>query len=112
LLGCSPPVVEQAKLLGTKPFTKEAWAAANKLDRAQMLWSFLSQHDVNALTPMQIRELLGSDTCYSGYDVDPTYCVGPDTVDNGWGKGYMVVFINDRRGSRKIREVDISPEPE
>jgi len=111
LVGCSPPVTEQARLLGTRPFTKQAWATANKLERGEMVWSFLSQHDVKALTYRSVKELLGQPDCYSGYDEDPSYCVGPDIVHNGWGKGYLLVFINDRKGSGKIIEVEILPEP-
>lgn len=111
LPACAPSVTEQAKQLGTRPFSQKVWAQANKLDRAGMVWSFLSQHDVKALTPDQVRDLLGPSTCYSGYDEDPTYCVGPDTVDNGWGKGYMVVFIRDRKAAGQIAEVAIIPAP-
>lgn len=112
LLGCSPSVTEQAKTLGTTPFTREAWAAASKLNRSEMVWSFLSQHDLKTLTRSRVLELLGRPNCYSGYDEDPSYCVGPDSVDNGWGKGYQLVFISDRAGTGKIVEVEINPEPE
>jgi len=112
LLGCSAPITEQAKRLGTKPFTREAWAAASKLDRGEMVWSFLSQHAIKGLTRSHVMELLGRPNCYSGYDEDPSYCVGPDTVDNGWGKGYQLVFISDRNGTGEIVEVEIIPEPE
>jgi len=112
LLGCSPSVTEQAKLLGTNPFTKQAWSAAGKLERGEMVWSFLSQYDIKTLTRRRVIELLGQPVCYSGCDADPTYCIGPDTVRNVWGKGYLLVFISDRAGSGRIVEVEIIPEPE
>jgi len=112
LLGCAPSITEQARRLGTKPFTSETWLAASKLERSEMVWSFLSQHDIKTLTRSRVIELLGRPNCYSGYDEDPSYCVGPDTIENGWGTGYQVVFISDRKGSGRIAEVEISPVPE
>jgi len=111
LSGCSPSVTEQAKFLGTKPFTKQAWAAANKLERGEMVWSFLSQYDVKTFTFVSIREVLGNPTAYAGSDGDSAYTVGPDTVSNDWGKGYLLVFVGDRT-TGQIVDVEISPEPE
>lgn len=74
--------------------------------------SFLSQHDIKALTRSRVIEFLGQPACYSGYDEDLTYCIGPDTVHNGWGKGYLLVFFSDRKGMGRIGEVEIIPEVE
>jgi hypothetical protein len=111
LSGCSLSITEQAKRLGTKPFTEQAWAAANKQERGEMVWSFLSQYDVKTFTFVSIRKILGNPTAYAGSDGDSAYAVGPDTVSNDWGKGYLLVFVGDR-ATGQIVDVEISPEVE
>lgn len=111
LIGCTPtPVGEQAKLLGTKTYSKEAWAAANQEERGEMVFSFLSQHDHKSLTSSTIKELLGPPTGYYDFDENPAYLVGPSSVESKFGKGYVLAFIAEKN-SGKIVEVRIVPEP-
>lgn len=111
LLGCAPSATEQAKRLGTKPFTKQAWASANRLERGEMVWSFLSRYDVRSFTFVGIREILGEPTGYAGHDGDSAYYVGPDTMSSDWGKGYLLVFVGDRN-TGQIVDVEFIPQVE
>jgi hypothetical protein len=110
LLGCTPSVAEQAKLLGTRTFSKEAWAAASQEQRGEMVSSLLSQHAHKSLTSSSVRELLGAPTGYYDYDENPAYFVGPSSVESKYGKGYLLAFVVDK-ASGKIAAVKIVPEP-
>ncbi|MDR2924404.1 MAG: hypothetical protein LBU76_00325 [Azoarcus sp.] len=111
LFGCSPPpVTEQAKLLGTREFSKEAWLTASQEKRGEMVSSFLSQHDLKSLTSNSVKELLGIPTGYYDYEENPAYFVGPSSVESEYGKGYLLVFIAEKT-SGKIIAVKIIPEP-
>ncbi len=111
LLGCfSPDVTEQAKLLGTKTFSREAWATASQEQRGEMVFSFLSEHDPKSLTSSSVKELLGSPTGYYDYEVNPAYFVGSNSVESEYGKGYLLAFVAEKT-SGKILAVKIIPEP-
>lgn len=111
LFGCSSSsVTEQAKLLGTKTFSKEVWASANQEQRGEMVYSFLSQHQPQSLSSSSVKELLGVPTGYYDHEENPAYLVGPSTVDSKYGKGYLLAFIADK-ATGKIMAVKIVPEP-
>ncbi len=111
LFGCtSTSINEQAKLLGTNTFSKEAWAKANQKERGEMVFSFISQHDPQSLTAASIKEFLGPSTGYYDYDENPAYLVGPSSVESEYGKGYLLAFITDKT-SGKITAAKIIPEP-
>jgi len=111
LFGCSPPpVTEQAKLLGTRAFSKEAWATASQHQRGEMVSSFLSQHESKSLTSNSVKELLGTPTGYYDYEENPAYFVGPSSVESEYGKGYLLAFVAEKT-SGKIIAVKIIPEP-
>ncbi len=111
LFGCSPPPVsEQAKLLGAREFSKEAWATASQEKRGEMVYSFLSQHDLKSLTSGDVRTLLGTPTGYYDYNENPAYLVGSSSVESDYGKGYLLAFVADK-SSGKIVGVKIIPEP-
>jgi hypothetical protein len=112
LLGCvPPPVSEQAKRLGTQEFSPETWAIANPEKRGEMVFSFLSQHDLKSLTSSDIKTLLGVPTGYYDYDENPAYFVGSNAVESEYGKGYLLAFIADK-ASGKIVAVKLIPEPQ
>ncbi|TVO62699.1 hypothetical protein [Denitromonas ohlonensis] len=111
LFGCSSSsVVEEARLLGTKQFTPKAWAEGNREQRAEMVFSFLSQHTAASLSAVEVRQLLGEPTGYYDYDENPAYIVGPDSVESPYGKGYLLAFVADKSNGR-ITDVKIIPEP-
>ena len=111
LFGCSPPpITEQARLLGTIGFSKEAWATASKEQRGEMVFSFLSLHEPNSLTSNNVKELLGIPTGYYDYEENPAYVVGPSSVESEYGKGYLLAFVAEKT-SGKIIAVKIIPEP-
>jgi hypothetical protein len=111
LFGCSSSsVTEQAKLLGTKTFTQEAWAVGNQEQRGEMVYSFLSQHEIKSLSSNSVKELLGIPTGYYDYDENPAYFVGPNSVESEYGKGYLLAFISDKTSGR-INAIRIIPEP-
>lgn len=112
LSGCWLNSVEdQARKLGTREFTPEAWAAASKLQRAEMTASFLKQHDTRNFTRKEVEALLGTQTAYYNYDTNLAYVVGPDTVRSMYGKGYLLVFEADKDNGR-IDSVFFVPEVE
>ncbi len=111
LFGCSPPPVsEQARRLGTQAFSQETWATASQEKRGEMVYSFLSQHDLKSLTSGDVRTLLGTPTGYYDYDENPAYWVGSSAVASEYGKGYLLAFVADQ-ASGKIVAVKIIPEP-
>lgn len=111
LTACGEPdVVEQAKRLGTEPFSPEKWAQADQAQRGTMVWSFLSSHDVKHLTAQQVTRLLGPSTGYYDYDENPAYLVGPRTVKSEYGQGYLLAFLADRQ-TGTINEIRLIPEP-
>ncbi len=89
-------VVAQARRLGDRPFTPEAWAMASQLERAEMTASLLEQYDMSNFTRHDVVALLGPQTGYYDYDTNPAYFVGPDTVESMYGKGYLLVFETDK----------------
>lgn len=92
LAGCWHSVEDQARTLGTREFTPQAWAAATALQRGEMTASLLEKHDVTGLTYRDVVSLLGEPTGYYDYDTNPAYVVGPKTVNSTYGDGYMLVF--------------------
>jgi hypothetical protein len=111
LIGCTASsIVDQAKLLGGEPFSKEAWASANQEQRGRMVASFLSQHAPGTLSAQSVKQWLGPSTGYYDYDENVAYFVGPPSVQSRYGKGYLLVFIADKT-SGKITAVKIIPEP-
>lgn len=109
LSGCSADSVEaQAKKLGTREFTAQAWKAATQEERGQMIASFLAKYKATELTAAQVRSLLGPSTGYYDYDEYPAYLVGPATVRSEYGNGYLWVFRTDKDNG-KVRQVILVP---
>jgi hypothetical protein len=109
LAGCSANSVEdQAKQLGAREFTVQAWTAGTQEERGQMIASFLAKYRVTDLTGKQVRGLLGPSTGYYDYDEYPAYLVGPKTVKSDYGNGYLWVFITDK-SSGAVRKVILVP---
>jgi hypothetical protein len=109
LSGCSRASVEdQAKTLGTRDFTSQAWTVGTQEERGQMIASFLAKYRVTELTGKQVRHLLGPSTGYYDYDEYPAYLVGPRTVKSAYGGGYLWVFITDKSDG-KVRKVVLVP---
>lgn len=103
LPGCSPSsITEQAKLLGTSPFSKEAWAVAGQAERGKMVFSFLSLHEPKSLTSLRVKALLGEPTGYFDYDENLAYFVGPDSVESTYGKGHLLVFVTAKTSGRIV----------
>ncbi|MFC5548642.1 hypothetical protein [Massilia aerilata] len=109
LSGCSGESIEkQAKKLGTREFTAQAWRGGTQEERGQMIASFLGKHVVTELTGKQVKDLLGPSTGYYDYDEYPAYLVGPGTVRTEYGSSYLWVFMTDKN-SGKVREVILVP---
>lgn len=109
LSGCSADSIEnQAKKLGARDFTTQAWAVGTQEERGQMIASFLAKYSVTDLTGKQVRLLLGPSTGYYDYDEYPAYLVGPRTVKSEYGNGYLWVFITDKSNG-KVRKVVLVP---
>jgi len=109
LFGCSRDSIdEQAKRLGLKEFTVQAWAAAPQEKRGEMVASFLTKHKPTALTGKEVIRLLGTPTGYYEYDENPAYLVGPTTVRSDYGNGCLLVFITDKV-SGQVVEVRFVP---
>ena len=68
-----------------------------------MLASFLAKHPVDQLTASDVRQLLGPPTGYADYDEDPAYVLGPPTVQSEYGKGYLLIFVTDKRAGRLVK---------
>jgi len=109
LPGCSRKSIEdQAKKLGTRDFTTQAWTVATQEERGQMIASFLAKYRMTELTGQQVKSLLGPSTGYYDYDEYPAYLVGPKTVKTEYGNGYLWVFVTDK-SSGKVRKVVLVP---
>lgn len=101
LQGCGQKSVqEQSQAFGNDEFTPAAWAAADQLGRGRMLASFLRQHRVHDLSADQVRALLGPSTGYADYDENLAYFVGPSNVESEYGKGYLLIFVTDKKTGR------------
>jgi len=61
-----------------------------------MTASFLEQYDTSNFTRKDVEALLGKQTGYYDYDSNLAYVVGPNTVKNMYGKGYLLVFEADK----------------
>ncbi|WP_137173373.1 hypothetical protein [Massilia sp. HP4] len=109
LQGCTQrSVEEQSRAFGNDEFTPTAWAAADQLGRGRMLASFLRQHPVKELNADQVRALLGLSTGYADYDENLAYFVGPSTVESEYGKGYLLIFVTDKKTGR-IQQLRLVP---
>lgn len=109
LFGCTlSSVGDQAKLLGNKAFSKDAWSSASQEQRGEMVASFLSQHEPSSLSADAVKQLLGPPTGYYDYDENVAYFVGPQSVQSQYGKGYLLAFITDK-ATGKITSVKILP---
>lgn len=75
-----------------------------------MVFSFLSQNELKSLTSNSVKELLGTPTGYYDYDENPSYFVGPSSVESKYGRGYLLAFVAEK-GSGKIMAVKIIPAP-
>lgn len=96
-------------MLGRRDFAPDTWAKATQVERGEMLASFLAKHPVDQLTASEVRQLLGPTTGYADYDEDPAYVIGPSTVRSEYGKGYLLIFVTDKRGG-KVVEARLVPE--
>ena len=109
LPGCSADSTDdQARKLGARDFTAQAWMAGTQEERGRMIASFLAKYKVTELTGRQVKDLLGPSTGYYDYDEYPAYLVGPRTIKSEYGEGYLWVFITDKRSS-KVRKVILVP---
>lgn len=109
LQGCMQrSVEEQSRAFGNDEFTPTAWAAADQLGRGRMLASFLRQHPASELSADQVRALLGRSTGYADYDENPAYFVGPSNVESEYGKGYLLIFVADKKTGR-IQQLRLVP---
>ncbi|EKU82583.1 hypothetical protein ABIB42_000836 [Massilia sp. UYP32] len=112
LQGCTQrSVEEQSRAFGNDEFTPKAWAAADRLGRGRMLASFLRQHPVKELSADQVRALLGQSTGYADYDENLAYFVGPSNVESEYGKGYLLIFVTDKKTGR-IQQLRLVPSVE
>lgn len=110
MIACSGHSIgDQAKLLGTREFTVDGWAAGTQEQRGEMLASFLAKHKPTMLTAKEVVGLLGSPTGYYEYDEYPAYFIGPASVDSEYGKGYLLAFVTDK-SSGKVLKVVLVPE--
>jgi len=96
-------LIEQARMLGDREFSPQAWAVASQIERGEMLASFLAKHPVDQLTATEVKQLLGPPTGYADYDEDPAYVLGPPTVQSEYGKGYLLIFVTDKRAGRVVK---------
>lgn len=101
--GCGDSVEEQAKKLGDREFTADAWATASDLQRGEMTASLLKQHDLTRSNGQDIVALLGRPTGYYDYDTNPAYVVGPTSVESVYAKGYLLVFETDKENGKAVR---------
>lgn len=109
LSGCSSESVEdQAKKLGQREFTVQAWKAGTQEERGQMIASFLARYKPADLSAKEVGGLLGPSTGYYDYDEYPAYLVGPRAVKSDYGDGYLWVFITDKRHG-KVQKVLLMP---
>lgn len=110
MFGCGrAPVAEQARVLGNREFTQQAWASGSPVERGAMVSSFLGKYPADQLTAEQVRQLLGTPTGYADYDEDPAYVIGPPTVKSKYGDGYLLIFVTDRTTGR-VLETRLVPE--
>jgi len=104
-----PSLLEQARMLGDREYTPQAWATASQIERGEMLASFLSKNGGKQLTATEVERMLGAPTGYADYDEDPAYVLGPSTVQSEYTKGYLLVFITDKETGRVV-DIRLIPE--
>lgn len=109
LLGCSS-AVDDLKKLGDQPFTEESWSSATKEARAEMVYSFVTERDLEKLTAEDIIRLLGEPNAYYEYDEFPAYLVGPDSIQSEYGEGYLLAFPVDRE-TGFVKKFVLQPKP-
>ncbi|WP_199611044.1 hypothetical protein [Flocculibacter collagenilyticus] len=98
LNGCSDStnMYEQYQQLGTETFTSEKWKSASQEERATLIYSFLTQYEINKLSREDVIALLGEPTAYFEYDEIPAYFIGSKSVSSVYGSGYLIAFPYDR----------------
>jgi len=101
----------QAEKLGNREFTPESWANASQIERGQMTSSFLRKYNPTSLHRTDVEKILGKPTGYYYYDNNPAYFVGPDSVTNVHGRGYLFVFEANKNDGH-IERVLFVPEVE
>lgn len=90
-------VERQARKLGSRQFSAQAWAQASQIQRGEMTASFLEQYNLSDFNSRKkVEALLGPQTSYFDYDSNVAYVVGPDTVRSMYGPGYLLVFEADK----------------
>lgn len=108
--GCSSEMeIDKLQALGTEPFTKEKWKSASKEERGEMLYSFLKTHEIRNMHRKEIVEVLGEPTGYYNYEYIPAYFIGPDSVSSSYGKGYLLIFLNDE-STGQVEGYEIIPQ--
>ena len=110
IFGCSSNSIEDIKVLGTREFTREAWANSSQEERGKMVFSLLKKHDVKKMKVEEIKYLLGDSTAYYEYDEFPAYFIGPKFIKSDYGDGYLLAFPFDRK-TGLIRKYVIIPKP-
>lgn len=96
-LGACQTNHEALKVLGDQPFSSDKWKAASQEDRATMVYSLVSSHDLKTMDYQQIVALLGEPTAYYDHDTTPAYWVGSKSVKHELGHGYLLVFPTDHK---------------
>ena len=106
--GCGEPSIQNLKILGTEQFTPEKWQTAKQVERARMVYSLISQHEVEKLNAKDIYSLLGPSTGYYEYDEFPAYLVEHSPPEKNQRIEYLLAFpIN--RDTGKVRKFIIEP---
>ena len=76
-----------------------------------MTASLLKKHDLKWSSGNGVVALLGRPTGYYDYDSNPTYVVGPTTVESVYTKGYLLVFETDKDNG-KVKRIFFVPDVE
>lgn len=106
IIGCSGnSISDQARLLGSKEFTVDGWAAGTQEQRGEMVASFLAKHKPTTLTSKELIELLGLPTGYYEYDEYPAYFVGPASIESEYGKGYLLAFVTNKNSGKVVKVI-------
>ncbi|MEW7847526.1 hypothetical protein AB2N08_02395 [Massilia aurea] len=107
--GCGQSVGDQARKLGNRAFTPQAWAAATDVQRGAMTASLLKTQAMTHLHRKDVESLLGRPTGYYNYDTNPAYVVGPATVESIYAHGYLLV-LETSKNDGKVKRVFFVPE--
>lgn len=100
--GCGSDIHEKTKRWEAAEFKPEKWQELGPNERSRMVYSFLSQYEIKAMSSEDVSDVLGIPTAYYEYDEFPAY-------DILVGRTRYVMAFPVARDTQRVRELVFDP---